>query len=51
MKTLCDYNRSWSPLMEIVTDPVFHTKEEVMEFLKELQKTYESFGCFWCWYG
>ncbi|MDP2396101.1 MAG: hypothetical protein Q8M44_04420 [bacterium] len=24
--------------MEIVTDPVFHEKEEVMEFLKELQK-------------
>jgi aspartyl-tRNA(Asn)/glutamyl-tRNA(Gln) amidotransferase subunit B len=37
-KTLCDYNRAWSPLMEIVTDPVFHTKEEVVEFLKELQK-------------
>jgi len=37
-KTLCDYNRVWSPLMEIVTDPVFHSKEEVMEFLKELQK-------------
>jgi len=37
-KTLCDYNRAWAPLMEIVTDPVFHEKEEVMEFLKELQK-------------
>lgn len=37
-KTLCDYNRAWSPLMEIVTDPVFHNKEEVMEFLRELQK-------------
>lgn len=37
-KTMCDYNRAWSPLMEIVTDPVFHNKEEVMEFLKELQK-------------
>jgi Asp-tRNA(Asn)/Glu-tRNA(Gln) amidotransferase B subunit len=24
--------------MEIVTDPVFHNREEVMEFLKELQK-------------
>lgn len=37
-KTLCDYNRAWSPLMEIVTDPVFHTKDEVQEFLRELQK-------------
>ncbi len=37
-KTMCDYNRSWSPLMEIVTMPVFHSREEVMEFLKELQK-------------
>jgi len=37
-KTLCDYNRAGSPLMEIVTDPVFKTSEEVMEFLKELQK-------------
>lgn len=37
-KTLCDYNRAWSPLMEIVTEPVFHEKEEVMEFLRELQK-------------
>jgi Asp-tRNA(Asn)/Glu-tRNA(Gln) amidotransferase B subunit len=24
--------------MEVVTDPVFHDREEVMEFLKELQK-------------
>lgn len=37
-KTLCDYNRAWSPLMEIVTEPVFHKTEEVLEFLRELQK-------------
>lgn len=43
-KTLCDFNRVWSPLMEIVTDPVFHTKEEVMEFLKELQKLMRAAG-------
>jgi len=43
-KTLCDYNRAGSPLMEIVTDPVFHTKQEVMEFLKELQKLMRAAG-------
>ena len=43
-KTLCDYNRAGSPLMEIVTEPVFHDKEEVMEFLKELQKMFRAFG-------
>lgn len=37
-KTLLDFNRAWSPLMEIVTDPVFHDRDEVMEFLRELQK-------------
>lgn len=43
-KTLCDFNRAWSPLMEIVTDPVFHDKQEVMEFLKELQKIMRAAG-------
>lgn len=43
-KTLCDYNRAWSPLMEIVTMPVFHSREEVMEFLKELQKIMRAAG-------
>ncbi|MDP2090555.1 MAG: Asp-tRNA(Asn)/Glu-tRNA(Gln) amidotransferase subunit GatB [Candidatus Gracilibacteria bacterium] len=43
-KTLCDFNRAGSPLMEIVTDPVFHEKEEVMEFLKELQKLMRAAG-------
>lgn len=43
-RTMCDYNRAWSPLMEIVTEPVFHDKEEVMEFLKELQKMFRAYG-------
>lgn len=43
-KTFCDYNRAWSPLMEIVTNPVFKDKEEVMEFLKELQKMMRAAG-------
>ena len=43
-KTLCDYNRAGSPLMEIVTDPVFKSREEVMEFLKELQKMMRAAG-------
>ncbi len=43
-KTLCDYNRAWAPLMEIVTDPVFRDREEVMEFLRELQKMMRAAG-------
>ena len=43
-KTLCDYNRAGSPLMEIVTNPVFTQKEEVMEFLRELQKMFRVAG-------
>jgi aspartyl-tRNA(Asn)/glutamyl-tRNA(Gln) amidotransferase subunit B len=42
-RTLCDYNRAGSPLMEIVTEPNFHEKDEVMEFLKELQKMFRAF--------
>lgn len=42
--TLCDYNRAGSPLMEIVTEPVFHDTLEVMEFLKELQKMFRAAG-------
>lgn len=43
-RTMCDYNRAGSPLMEIVTNPTFHDKEEVMEFLKELQKMFRFYG-------
>ncbi len=37
-KTLCDYNRAGSPLMEIVTEPDFRSKSEVIAYLEELQK-------------
>lgn len=37
-KTLCDYNRAGSPLMEIVTEPDFRSKEDVIGYLEELQK-------------
>ncbi|MDQ7009569.1 MAG: Asp-tRNA(Asn)/Glu-tRNA(Gln) amidotransferase subunit GatB [Candidatus Gracilibacteria bacterium] len=37
-KTLIDFNRAGSPLMEIVTDPVFTNAEDSVEFLREIQK-------------
>ncbi|MCT4617395.1 MAG: Asp-tRNA(Asn)/Glu-tRNA(Gln) amidotransferase subunit GatB [Candidatus Gracilibacteria bacterium] len=43
-KTLCDYNRAGSPLMEIVTEPDFRSKAEVMEFVRELQKMMRAVG-------
>lgn len=35
---LVDRNRAWTPLVEIVTQPDFSTSDEVVAFLKELQK-------------
>jgi aspartyl-tRNA(Asn)/glutamyl-tRNA(Gln) amidotransferase subunit B len=37
-KTLCDYNRAGSPLMEIVTQPDFRSRADVLGYLEELQK-------------
>jgi aspartyl-tRNA(Asn)/glutamyl-tRNA(Gln) amidotransferase subunit B len=37
-KTLVDYNRAGSPLMEIVTQPDFRSRADVLGYLEELQK-------------
>ena len=42
-KTLCDYNRAdlnraGTPLLEIVTEPDFRSKADVLGYLEELQK-------------
>ena len=43
-KSLIDFNRAGSPLMEIVTEPDFRSKEDVIEYLKELQKIMRFVG-------
>jgi aspartyl-tRNA(Asn)/glutamyl-tRNA(Gln) amidotransferase subunit B len=35
---MIDYNRAWTPLVEIVTEPDFRSDDDVVYFLKELQR-------------
>ncbi len=35
--SLVDYNRAGAPLMELVTEPVLHTPEDIVVFARELQ--------------
>lgn len=37
-KTLADYNRAGAPLMEIVTEPDFRSRADVLAYLEEIQK-------------
>ena len=39
--SLLDYNRSGSPLVEIVTEPCLHSEEEVISYLETLRNTFK----------
>ena len=40
-ESLINYNRAGVPLLELVTDPVFHSKEEVIAFLEYIRSIYQ----------
>lgn len=42
--TLIDYNRAGVPLMELVTEPVIHTKKDAVNFARELQRILRYVG-------
>lgn len=46
--SLVDFNRAGSPLVEIVTEPDFHTPYQAMEFLKALRTQVRSVGSSEC---
>jgi aspartyl-tRNA(Asn)/glutamyl-tRNA(Gln) amidotransferase subunit B len=43
-ETLIDYNKSGSPLVEIVTKPIFESASEAVEFAKKIQDVVRTLG-------
>jgi aspartyl-tRNA(Asn)/glutamyl-tRNA(Gln) amidotransferase subunit B len=43
-ETLLDFNRAWTPLIEIVTTPDFHSADDVQGFIREIQRTLQYYN-------